>query len=134
MINEILEKGLENKSLRAIQGKVIYAEGNTFSRLSAPCVHSISSWLKTGPTVAGESSLRWALADLSDKLKYAEDRVVGSRSYVPPVLVFTDGACEKDIVTVGAVLFDGDSRPEHFGMEVPSKVANSWKSKAGQQQ
>ena len=72
MISLVLAKGLSNKQLRGIQGKAIYAEGHTFARLSAPCVHSISSWLRIGPTSTGEITLRWALLDMAQKFKYAK--------------------------------------------------------------
>ena len=60
-------------------------------------------------------------------------RPIGPTSYDPPIIVFTDGACEDAGVTVGGVLF-GPGVVEYFGFVVPDCVVESWKSHTEQRQ
>eukprot|EP00973_Karenia_brevis_P079630 11049385-Karenia_brevis.AAC.1 len=134
-IEEVLNGSLCARSLRGIQGRAIFAEGQTFSRLSAPCVHSISEWLRMGPDKDRDRTVRWALYDLRDKLICSRPRVISLRDQNLPVLVFTDGACESDLVSVGAVIFPMDGGlPQYFGVHVPDTIWRRWTTKEGQKQ
>lgn len=53
---------------------------------------------------------------------------------VPPILLFTDGACETEEITIGGVIFDGASRPELFGAVMAAETIDKWKTKLGQDQ
>ena len=54
---------------------------------------------------------------------------------LPPVLVFSDGACEEDGTSVGAVLFDPLSgKLQCFGAEISQSTLNTWKSRLEQTQ
>eukprot|EP00973_Karenia_brevis_P005302 725379-Karenia_brevis.AAC.1 len=77
--------------------------------------------------------LEWALADLKSKLLEAPPRVVGPRSAVPPIIVFTDGACE-DRTSIGGVLVLPSGRLEAFGAVVSQDLVEAWKSRASQEQ
>eukprot|EP00973_Karenia_brevis_P088198 12229573-Karenia_brevis.AAC.1 len=77
--------------------------------------------------------LLWALGDLKKKLLVAQPRVIGPRSHAPPIVVFTDGACES-ITSVGGVLVLPSGRLEAFGAVISQEVVNEWKSKATQDQ
>ena len=65
----------------------------------------------------------------------AKPRVIQGRQALPPVLVFSDGACEDDGTSVGAVLFDPLSSKLHcFGAEISQRTLNTWKSRLEQTQ
>ena len=79
------------------------------------------------------TGLNWVI----DHLKHAKPRLVESRQVLPPVLIFSDGACEDEgsLTSVGAVLFDPlSSTLECFGAIVSESRVNAWKSKADQKQ
>ena len=113
----------------------MFAEGHTFSRLSALFVNAVSARVRDGRSTEGDDCIRWAISDLVKKLRVAKPRLIEKGSSARPVVIFTDGACEGSEVTIGAVLFDDDfGPPEHFGYRVPERVWNGWKSKASQLQ
>ena len=72
--------------------------------------------------------------DLVEKLKIAKPRRVECSRAESPLVIFTDGACEDNLVTVGAVIFEGDRAPEYFGHLVPDRVWQHWKRKSDQSQ
>ena len=51
---------------------------------------------------------------------------------VRPVVVFTDGACERENATVGAVIIDGSERETH-SILVPDSLISHWLQEAGDQ-
>ena len=58
----------------------------------------------------------------------AGPRIVRCHRSHSPVRLFTDGAYERGIVTVGAVLFsDQLRRSQYWGVRVPEEVAAHWK-------
>ena len=59
--------------------------------------------------------------------------ITGARSR-PPVLVFTDGACEEDGTTVGGVLVDPESEWQSFGAKLSEATVSEWKTKLDQSQ
>ena len=131
---EALQRGSPTYLLRTIQGRVIYAEGQAFGRLSAPFVNAVTARLKSSTAEAKEAVV-WALKDLVGKLEVIKPRIIDVNARDPPVLVFTDGACEGDLITVGGVIFPSPSgRPKHFGLRVPLAVWQAWRTKAGQRQ
>ena len=82
-----------------------------------------------------ESWLDQASRNLVEKLRSMRPRVVGRRTSAPPVVVFTDGACEGDRVTIGGVISpSGSSRPEEFGVRVPQKIWDKWERFKSQSQ
>jgi hypothetical protein len=68
-----------------------------------------------------------------DALIIAKPRIVEIGRRGSPTVIFTDGACEGDLVTVGAVLIDADG-VECFGVRVPFAVYSSWCKTEGQTQ
>ena len=65
----------------------------------------------------------------------AKPRVIEARKSLPPVLIFSDGACEAEGTSIGAVLFDPFSnRLQCFGARVSQGIIETWKSKADQEQ
>ena len=59
--------------------------------------------------------------------------ITGARSR-PPVLVFTDGACEEHGTTVGGVLVDPESEWQSFGAKLSEATVSEWKTKLDQTQ
>jgi hypothetical protein len=72
-------------------------------------------------------SLKWLLSFL----RHSKPRTILARENQPPVLVFTDGACEGEDfseVTCGGIIFHCSlKRPEYFGMHVPPEIVKRWK-------
>ena len=72
-------------------------------------------------------TFQWIITYLAD----AWPREISLQRGNPPVLVFTDGACEgelRDDVTVGAIVFCRGRQPEFFGMAVPDRRKAEWLS------
>eukprot|EP00439_Symbiodinium_sp_Y106_P008876 s11850_g1.t1 len=75
---------------------------------------------------------RRQLLSVKGKLLFAAGHVFGkcAWSMQPPVLIFTDGACEQEgsLVTHGALLFDpATGRKEVFGDHVPESMVFQWR-------
>ena len=65
----------------------------------------------------------------------AKPRVVQARQVLPPVLVFSDGACEDEGTSVGAVLYDPlTDKLQCFGAGIGQSTLDSWKSRSDQTQ
>jgi hypothetical protein len=74
-----------------------------------------------------------ALEWLARALPVAKARTIKVFATARPVVVFTDGACEGDVASCGAVLFDGETRTEFFGTRVPEDVHASWRQGTSEQ-
>jgi hypothetical protein len=120
---------------------VTYAESYLFGRIARYALGPVAERAcglgppKSAMTEELERSLRWVVKHLAG----AESRKVHLTGVVkPPILVFTDGACEGDLfsdVTCGAIIFDpGDHAVEHFGMRVDDEVVQRWKAEGGVEQ
>ena len=65
----------------------------------------------------------------------AKPRKIESRICSPPVLIFSDGACEESGTSVGAVLYDPISDLlECFGAVVSKETTQAWKTREDQRQ
>ena len=65
----------------------------------------------------------------------AKPRVVQARQVLPPVLVFSDGACEDEGTSIGAVLYDPlNDKLQCFGAGISQSTLDSWKSRSDQTQ
>ena len=61
--------------------------------------------------------------------------MIGMRSpEKPPVLIFTDGACEEEGTSIGAVIWDPLGGCECLGAVVSEETVAKWRSKVGQKQ
>ena len=76
-----------------------------------------------------EEALRW----IKDYLPRARPRTIDALAKEPPIVVFTDGACETDGVTVGAVMFDGWEKARYIEHKMDEQVAESWRRGASKQ-
>eukprot|EP00973_Karenia_brevis_P064117 8909809-Karenia_brevis.AAC.1 len=104
-----------------------------FGRLSAVSTRLISKWLNGDDSSEMRTNLLWALKDLQSNIFCAPPRVIGGRSASPPVVIFTDGACEEE-TSIGGVLVLPSGHLEAFGAVVPRGLVSEWKSKATQDQ
>ena len=69
------------------------------------------------------------------RFKEAGPRVITAAREQAPVVVFSDGACEDNGTTVGAVLFDPeDVSGECFGAKLSEATINEWKTRLNQSQ
>lgn len=112
-----------------IQGRLIYAEAQCSGRWLTPLLEPIRA-RATMPRC-----VKWLSAEILDALRVCESmmQVAPSRSICavpnePPCVVFTDGACEENLTSCGAVIFS----PRHakvivFGFQVPPEILKVWK-------
>lgn len=84
-------------------------------------------------TKRASSEILEVLDWLVDHLRTAGPKVVGRQSSLPPILVFTDGACEPEGTSVGGVIVDGDLC-ECFGAWVDDATVAAWTTRIEQTQ
>ena len=122
------------KDALSIRGRVAYAEGQLFGRVAAPLCRMLSAHASVGQYGRLHPSLKQALSVVSDALAAAKPRRVGLPDGSPPIIVFTDGACETECTSIGGILIDGSDQPEAFGAVISASTVESWASKVGQTQ
>ena len=123
-------EGLTRSAAATLRGRLSYAEGQVFGRCASAALSVLGDGAALARTVGTVTpELRRALRWLRDFLLDAAPRVVWAVFPCAAKLVFTDGACEGDLVTCGAVLFDAEvERPEWFGLRVPAQVVERWRA------
>jgi hypothetical protein len=134
-VEEVLAKGTMNfKDALSIKGKLQFAEGQLFFRVAAPVCRLLSRWASVGAERQLTPEMIVGLRSVKGSLGAAGPRIVEPCSSVPPVLIFTDGACEPEGTSVGGVLFSPGNRPQVFGARLTRSAAASLTSKEGQTQ
>ena len=134
-IKDIRDKGwLGFKEALSVRGKMGYAEGQLFSRVAAPACRILSRWAKDGRRKKVTEELLYALAAGLYALQTGGPRVVIPAKDEQPVLLFSDGACEPDGTTIGAVIFVPGLKPELFGAVMAQSTIDLWKTKLDQTQ
>ena len=137
-ITEDLQKFIDGvqpvgfKEALSIRGRLTYAEGQTFGRVLAPTSRVLSKWVQRRSTAPVDEELKRALIHARDYLASAGPRQLRPQCTEPPVIIFTDGACETS-TTIGGVLVFKDL-VQCFGAVVPDSVVSSWKTKLDQEQ
>ncbi|CAE7519874.1 unnamed protein product [Symbiodinium sp. CCMP2592] len=117
------------RSLPSLKGKLLFAASHVFGRcaqVATQLIHHAEKHQGSGAHACVEAAVRRAL----DTLKAAGDRQVNLWSEQPPVIVFTDGACEErgSQVTHGAVIVDVASQTyEVFGGHIPGPLVEVWR-------
>ena len=122
------------KEALGLRGKISFAESNLFGRVGAAAGHILAGWARTARKRPASVELVEALEGAVQALLEAPPRRIRPIGEGPVEIVFLDGAVEDDVATVGGVLFGSAGKLEHFGLEVPAQITESWKSKAGQTQ
>ena len=121
------------KDALSLRGKLTYAEGQTHGRLAAPASRLLSQWAKIRMDRALSEDLALALQGVGPALVRAPPKTVGPASLRPPIVIFTDGACEPEGSSIGGVLFDGDLI-ECFGALLEQTLVDTWKTRLDQEQ
>ena len=123
------DPGLRLDTLASFKGRMLFATSHVFGRCAQICTQLIGQALKAAkPEEARDHVLKAARLAL-EVLSEAGPREVLKWGEAPPVLVFTDGACEKDgaLTTHGAVLLDpATGVQEFFGERVPERLVQRW--------
>ena len=133
-VDKVLESGvIDFRSALSIRGKVVFAQGQLFARVAAVTCRLPSEAAKVGGRSCLSDPLRRSLTDLIEVLATSPPKVLQRKNTLPPLLVFTDGACEET-TSVGAVLIDPAGSVEYFGAVLRDDLVDSWKSKQGQTQ
>lgn len=113
----------------ALVGRINFAESQLFGRFSKVGARALYECAARGGAGLRLPRVLWEALDwLSDFLPKVRPRRVDCSSQQRPLLVFTDGAVEGDVVTMGAVLFDPHCGKVHwFGEAVEPKLVKEWR-------
>ena len=117
--------------LETLKGRLLYAAGHTFGRCSQLAIQLISRVARRGPLVVLDEKLKEVINRALLCLMDAKPRHVSAWSGRPPLIIFTDGACEEDglCVTHGAVYYDPESHHAlMFGDHVPTCWTDKWRT------
>ena len=136
-VREVLEARPKVMSFRvalSLRGKVAFAEGQTFCRMTGFVAKLLSEWASSFGGRKISEELEFGLQFAVDHLKLAGPRVLSPKSELPPAVVFTDGACEDDGTSIGGVLFIDGQRPLVFGCVLALEDVEELKDRAGQKQ
>ena len=69
-----------------------------------------------------------------DYFKAAKPRTIESRKVARPVIIFSDGACEPEGTSIGAVIITQEGECEKWGCYVSQETVDSWRTKCNQKQ
>ena len=109
-----------------------FAEAQTSGRAGAVVISNLRKCLDDAD--GRESVLRSALADLGKHLESSVPRSIRLNVVLPPVVVFTDAAAEREGVFLGGVVADPVSGIfELFAARARSRTVDHWK-RAGKRQ
>ena len=137
LVGSIISKQkIPTSVVETLKGRLLYASGHTFGKCTQLAVQLISKAAKSGPMVLVDDALKSVLQSALHTLVTSGPRKVSSWTGRPPILMFTDGACEEDgaSVTHGAVLVDFYThRFLYFGDDVPMIWVDRW-SASGKKQ
>eukprot|EP00435_Cladocopium_sp_Y103_P035766 s4108_g9.t1 len=116
--------------IETLKGRLLYAAGHTFGRCTQLAIQLISRLARRGPLFLLDDTFKAVVRDAFAFLAASPPREVWAWSGRPPVVVFTDGACEEDglVVTHGGALFDPESGLAlMFGDRVPEEWTKQWR-------
>ena len=122
--------------LETLKGRLLYAAGHTFGRCSQLAIQLISRVARRGPLVVLDEKLKEVINAALLCLMDAKPRHVSAWSGRPPLIIFTDGACEEDglCVTHGAAFYDPESHHAlMFGDYVPTCWTDKWRAEGKKQ-
>jgi len=132
-VEEAVARPLGLGAALSLRGLLVYAEGYTHARLSAPALRAISEWVRLNKVgQVPDESFKHLLLAAAKHIEHAKPRTV-KKCHSPPVVVFVDGACEQEGTSIGGVLLDGH-RVECFGATLPSHLVAEWKTRDEQWQ
>ena len=120
--------------LPSLRGKLLYAAGHTFGRMTHLAVQLLSR-MGNERNHSIEDLIPF-IGEAVSLLQAAAPRVLKPMMCERPILLFTDGACEDEgkVVTHGAMLFDPHHGiREYFGDHVPRHLAEQWSASGSKQ-
>ena len=120
-----------------LRGKLLYAEQQCLGRCGAMATRALGHRAQGAAGVQHlDPHLRQALQWIVNFSNDLMPRLIKLRDERPPVLVFTDGACEtgEDRVTsCGGIIYEPGQQTETFGFRIPNDIADSWSSGSSKQ-
>ena len=124
------EEGLCPAEAASLRGRFLFAESQLFGRCASAALSVLGSQAALVRTTSGASAdLKAALDWLEAFALRSSPRRVWAFTPATQKVVFTDGACEGDLVTCGGVLFDEDiESPYWFSLKVSPAVVASWRA------
>lgn len=137
-LSKILSQGkVVPLTLPALFGRLQFCEGQLLGRQGRLALADIRTLERSSAAVVNLSNdLRQSFSMLLQRLRCGKPRTIRASSPKPPVLVFTDGACEmfgdNFVGTIGGVMFvpsDSTWCIRAFGARVDSKVMRMWADK-----
>ena len=126
----------------SVRGKLVYMEAQIFGRVGRSKLPVFGRTCTTGRSFSASDLevLEWIKLWLAN----SKPRNITSLFCFPPLLLYTDGACEptsfdkegeRSLVTMGAVLLDRrDKLALFFGCNVGMKLVDEWRSITGKKQ
>ena len=129
MIQAVIGNGkLSFTESSKLLGRIQYADSQIMGRTGRLAMCAIRESVKRHENMSTLSSeALQSFRVLLDRLSNGVPRIVPCNDCLPPVLVFTDGASEGDLHTVGGVLFDPElDRPEFFSGVLPQALVEDW--------
>jgi len=134
-VNGVVKQGsMGFKEALSIKGKISFAEGQMFGRVAAPVCRLLSAWASSGIDRQLDPTMVIALTGVCNALRVAKPRYIAPPEKEKPIVIFTDGACEDAVTSIGGVLFEVGRTPEMFGAVISAQTIRRWISKAGQKQ
>ena len=119
-----------HSELASFKGRMLFATNHVYGRCAQICTQLISQAQRSGDVAVAREAILDAARLALDTLRASGPRRLSCWAHEPPVLIFSDGAHEDQIVTHGAVLFDPlTGRQEFFGDFVPEWLVKRWRSK-----
>ena len=128
VITQALSVGrLSLKEYQRVMGRIQYADAQIMGRTGKLAMAEIRSWVRNagGDLVLGSDS-RAAYKLLLHRFSAAEDRAVPCSPTGKTAYIFTDGASEGDVHTIGGILFLEGKQPHFFACHVPKSLALEW--------
>ena len=128
VITQALSVGrLSLKEYQRVMGRIQYADAQIMGRTGKLAMAEIRSWVRNagGDLVLGSES-RAAYKLLLHRFSAAEDRVVPCSPTGKTAYIFTDGASEGDVHTIGGILFLEGKQPHFFACHVPKSLTLEW--------
>ena len=94
----------------------------------------VTRWIAVGKRAALSDEMSQGLQWLVEHFRSAKPRVVSGASLLPPIVIFTDGACEEAGTTIGGVIYEQHRQPECFGAKLQERTIAKWRTRLNQEQ
>ena len=124
----IQDKAITSKESSRLLGRLQFADSQIMGRLGRLAMHDFRQHVKThSPTQNLDPPAIESLRLLLKRLETGRPREVPCLPMGSPVVLFTDGASEGSMHTIGGVLVDGTD-VEFYACSVPEALVTAWKS------